>query len=88
MPLSTGKPLEVIKESIQEAAPVLPAAPKQVFENISPRAQEMMAKLDDALRTKDFSQMGEVLFDCECEDLDDQIDLKWYQAQIIQGEAN
>ena len=65
----------------------MPPGPKQIFDKISPHAKEMSVKLDEALLLKDYTLMGDLIFDCECEELDDQIDLKWYQAQIIYGES-
>lgn len=48
----------------------------------------MIAKLDEALESKDFYALGDLIYDCECDNLETQIDLTWYQARIIESEQN
>jgi hypothetical protein len=44
----------------------------------SAEAQGFIKKLEKALKNKDQQTLSDLIFDAECEGLEDQIDLKWY----------
>ena len=70
-----------------EPKKVLAAAPRQMSSTISPYAQSVIQNLNKALADGDFNELGDILFDCECdESLSSQIDIAWYQAKIVEAE--
>lgn len=60
----------------------------KMCESVSAEAEEMILKLNQALEMKELNALGELLFDCECEGFDSEIDLKWYQAKVIEGDES
>ena len=48
-------------------------------EKISPYAQEVIAQLQAAMNSGDLTSFSDLIFDAECEGLETQIDLQWYE---------
>lgn len=47
----------------------------------------MIAKMQQAIVDDDFQLLGELVFDADCEGLESQIDLKWYEGKASQMQA-
>lgn len=60
----------------------------QLFKEISKEAIEIREKLDAARKNKDADELGSLIFDAECEDMAEMIDLSWYekfQANLMEA---
>lgn len=68
---------------IEEQKPTESSGPRQISFSISPYAQEMILKLEEALKCKDAQALSELAFDADCEGLEDQIDIRWYEQMAI-----
>lgn len=56
--------------------------------NVSPFAQGIIDQLELAVAEKDGNELSNQVFDAECEGLEDQIDLQWYEhkaAELIEN---
>jgi hypothetical protein len=75
-----------VLEEIKEEAPLknkppVSAKPRVMSTNPSSEAQDFIKKLDKAMRNNDQQLLSDLIFDAECEGLEDQIDLQWYSQQ-------
>ena len=50
----------------------------------SSEAQSMLENLENARMNKDGEELSNLVFDAECEDMQDQIDLYWYETYAAQ----
>ena len=50
----------------------------------SSEAQSMLESLENARMNKDGEELSNLVFDAECEDMQDQIDLYWYETYAAQ----
>ena len=63
--------------------------PTKMCSNPSRLAQEFIRKLDQTRNAGDGEEMGNLVFDADCEGLASEIDLHWYEqhaAQLMQEE--
>lgn len=51
-------------------------------------AQDMLSNLEEARKKKDGEQLSNLVFDAECENMGDQIDLEWYECYAASLMAN
>jgi|TARA_B110000285_G_C15046305_1_gene574501 hypothetical protein len=49
-------------------------------ENLSEAALNFIQQFDKAIESKDGKLLGDLLFDAEMDDMQDEIDLDWYTA--------
>lgn len=70
----------------EEALPVKAVAevsedrrPKTMDTSISPYAQDVIRQLEEALKSGDGDELSNIVFDAECENLGNQIDLNFYE---------
>ena len=47
--------------------------------SISPYAQDVIRQLEEALKSGDGDELSNIVFDAECENLGNQIDLNFYE---------
>lgn len=89
-----SSPEQIISAPVREApvektsAPVVTrqalAAEPRKMPNVSPFAQGIIAELDSAVAQQDGTELSNQVFDAECEGLEDQIDLAWYEAKAAE----
>ena len=63
--------------------------PTKMVENPSDLALKYMQDLEDARINNDGERMSNIVFDADCDDMANQIDLNWYEqraAQLLQNE--
>lgn len=79
-----------LQEEEQKPA-TLPDFPTVKCSNLSPEAQTMIQYLEDALANQDGHLLSNLIFDAECENFGDQIDLQWYEqhaATLIKAQED
>jgi hypothetical protein len=57
------------------------SAPKNICEEISPLGKKFVKMMEEALEKNDGVRLFELVFDADCEGLEDQLDLKWYELK-------
>ena len=74
---------EPFSQELDEEAPTLgfqsSATKPKVMAQVSPYAQEIIDTLQEALENKNGEELSNLVFDAECEGLENQIDLTWYE---------
>jgi len=77
---------EVVEE--KSSAPVVEkqgmAPQPRKMPNVSPFAQGIIDQLELAVAAKDGNELSNQVFDAECEGLEDQIDLQWYEHKAAE----
>ena len=61
------------------------------FPVTTPEAKTMLTNLENARKNKDSELLSNLVFDADCENMGDQIDLHWYElyaARLIQMDQN
>lgn len=89
-----SSPEQIVSAPVREApvekssAPVVEkealAAEPRKMPNVSPFAQGIIEALDAAVAQQDGTELSNQVFDAECEGLEDQIDLVWYERKAAE----
>ena len=51
----------------------------KMMQNLTDEAKEMREKLESARKAKDPDLLGSLIFDAECDEMGEMIDLQWYE---------
>jgi hypothetical protein len=86
-----SSPEQIVSALVKEAPKEISVVEKKAIAlhprkmpNVSPFAQGIIDALDAAVAQQDGTELSNQVFDAECEGLEDQIDLAWYEQKAAE----